>query len=128
MISIQISQNYSQIIKLLRYRTLSHRIHMGFTIDSPVIDINEVQRVLKKHSANCLLYKPLNKMHDMLPLTFFVIEFLCNKGLQCRESKFFNNDNPFIKDKYSSFKYLKNFAPHYVKLPKKQVKLGIIYL
>ena len=70
-ISIRISPNYSHIVKRLRYRILSHRIHMGFTMDSPVIDMNEERRVLKNIQPIVFSDVPLTKMHDVLPLTLF---------------------------------------------------------
>ena len=78
MISIRISPDYSHIVKRLRYRILSHRIHMGFTMDSPVIDMNEVQRVLKNIPPIVFSDVPLTKMHDVLPLTLFFYQILFN--------------------------------------------------
>ena len=44
---------------------------MGFTIDSPVIDIDEVQSVLKNIPPIVFSDIPLTKMHDVLPMTLF---------------------------------------------------------
>lgn len=71
MLSLRISPDYSQIIKRLRYRILSHIVHMEFAINSPVIDINEIQHILKSIPSVVFSDTPLANMHDILPITIF---------------------------------------------------------
>lgn len=55
----------------MRFQILSHMIHIAFTIDSPVFDMNEVQSVLKCIPLIVFSDIPLTKMYNVLPLIYF---------------------------------------------------------
>lgn len=70
-IIIRIAPDFLHIVKRLRYRLLSSIIHMGFSIYSPILNIEIIQKVLKNIPPIVFSDIPLTKMHDSLPLTLF---------------------------------------------------------
>ena len=71
MVTIRISPDFLHIIKRIRYRLLSNRIHMNFFKNSPFIDIFEIEKLLKDVPKIVFNNLQITKMHDILPLTLF---------------------------------------------------------
>lgn len=75
-LTLRITPDFYHIIKRLRYRFLSHLIHMHFNIISPMLNKEQIQSVLNHLPPVVFLDIPLTKMNDQLPLQLFSLENL----------------------------------------------------
>ena len=73
-LSMRINPDFKHIIKRLRYRILTHNIHMNFSIHSPCLNLNGIKSLFKDIPSIVFENLPITKMHDSLPLALFSLK------------------------------------------------------
>ena len=65
---------FLHLLKRLRYRLLSSRLHTGFEESNPSLDVDHLSEILDDMGDVVLCNDLFTKMHDALPLELFKVE------------------------------------------------------
>ena len=72
--AFRVVSDFLHLIKRLRYRLLSCRLHPGFSKNNPFINISEIKNILSDLPNVIFRNEGFTKMHDRLPLLLFSSE------------------------------------------------------